>query len=146
MRHFYICKGFEKENVMLPTRSTKFSAGYDFRSMEDIVLKPGESHIFQTGVKAQMDEDDVLLVFIRSSLAIKSGLSLSNSVAVIDADYFSNPTNDGHIMIALRNNSDKEVEVRKYDKIAQGIFVKYGLTKDDCCQQERTGGTGSTGR
>lgn len=146
MRQFYVCKGFEGKNVILPERSTKFSAGYDFRSLEHYELKPGEAHIFKTGVKAKMDEDDVLLIFIRSSLAIKHGLSLSNSVAVIDADYFSNPANDGHIMIAIRNNSQETVEINEKDKIAQGIFIKYEQTEDDCCQGMRIGGTGSTGR
>ncbi len=146
MRQFFVCKGFEHMNVTLPKRSTKFSAGYDFRSLENYILKPGEAHIFKTGVKAKMNEDDVLLIFIRSSLAIKYGLSLSNSVAVIDADYFSNPANDGHIMIAIRNNSLTPVEIKVSDKIAQGIFVKYERTEDDSCLQRRTGGTGSTGR
>lgn len=141
-----ICKGFEQEDVKLPERSTKFSAGYDFKSLEDYDLKPNEMHIFKTGVKACMDDDDVLLIFIRSSLAIKKGLQLANNVAVIDADYFSNENNDGHIMIALKNTSSDIVSIKKYDKIAQGMFTKYEITIDDNATTSRTGGTGSTGR
>lgn len=146
MRQFMICKGFEQEDVKLPERSTKFSAGYDFKSLEDYDLKPNEMHIFKTGVKACMDDDDVLLIFIRSSLAIKKGLQLANNVAVIDADYFSNENNDGHIMIALKNTSSDIVSIKKYDKIAQGMFTKYEITIDDNATTSRTGGTGSTGR
>lgn len=146
MRQFMICKGFEQNDIKLPERSTKFSAGYDFKSLEDFDIGPNQVHIFKTGVKAKMDEDDVLLIFIRSSLAIKKGLQLANNVAVIDADYFSNPDNDGHIMIALKNTSNEIVSIKKGDKIAQGMFTKYEITIDDKSSNERTGGTGSTGR
>lgn len=146
MRQFMICKGFEQNDIKLPERSTKFSAGYDFKSLEDFDIEPNQVHIFKTGVKAKMDEDDVLLIFIRSSLAIKKGLQLANNVAVIDADYFSNPDNDGHIMIALKNTSNESVSIKKGDKIAQGMFTKYEITIDDRSSNERTGGTGSTGR
>ncbi len=146
MRQFMICKGFEQNDIKLPERSTKFSAGYDFKSLEDFDIEPNQVHIFKTGVKAKMDEDDVLLIFIRSSLAIKKGLQLANNVAVIDADYFSNPDNDGHIMIAIKNTSNEIVSIKKGDKIAQGMFTKYEITIDDKSSNERTGGTGSTGR
>ncbi len=146
MRQFMICKGFEQNDIKLPERSTKFSAGYDFKSLEDFDIEPNQVHIFKTGVKAKMDEDDVLLIFIRSSLAIKKGLQLANNVAVIDADYFSNPDNDGHIMIAIKNTSNEIVSIKKGDKIAQGMFTKYEITIDDRSSNERTGGTGSTGR
>lgn len=146
MRQFMICKGFEQNDIKLPERSTKFSAGYDFKSLEDFDIEPNQVHIFKTGVKAKMDEDDVLLIFIRSSLAIKKGLQLANNVAVIDADYFSNPDNDGHIMIAIKNTSNEIVSIKKGDKIAQGMFTKYETTIDDKSSNERTGGTGSTGR
>ncbi len=146
MRQFMICKGFEQNDIKLPERSTKFSAGYDFKSLEDFDIEPKQVHIFKTGVKAKMDEDDVLLIFIRSSLAIKKGLQLANNVAVIDADYFSNPDNDGHIMIAIKNTSNEIVSIKKGDKIAQGMFTKYEITIDDRSSNERTGGTGSTGR
>ena len=146
MRQFMICKVFEQNDIKLPERSTKFSAGYDFKSLEDFDIEPNQVHIFKTGVKAKMDEDDVLLIFIRSSLAIKKGLQLANNVAVIDADYFSNPDNDGHIMIAIKNTSNEIVSIKKGDKIAQGMFTKYEITIDDRSSNERTGGTGSTGR
>lgn len=146
MRQFMICKGFEQKDIKLPERSTKFSAGYDFKSLEDFDLNPNQIHIFKTGIKAKMDDDDVLLIFIRSSLAIKKGLQLANNVAVIDADYFSNPENDGHIMIAIKNTSNDIVSIKKDDKIAQGMFTKYETTIDDKSSNERKGGTGSTGR
>jgi dUTP pyrophosphatase len=145
MRKFYVCKGFEDRGVILPKRGTSHSAGYDFTTIDDVDIEPGERKMISTGVKAQMDDDDVLLIFPRSSLAVKKGLRLSNSVAVIDADYFSNPDNDGHIMINLFNFSKDKVHLDKGQRFAQGIFVKYGLTEDDASSSTRKGGYGSTG-
>jgi dUTP pyrophosphatase len=145
MRKFMIVKGFEQKGVVLPVRSTAFSAGYDFMTLEEVTILPGTSVLIQTGVKAQMEKDDVLLIYPRSSLAVKKGLRLTNSVAVIDADYFSNPSNDGHIMIPLYNFSAKPVTLLKGERIAQGIFMKYETTDDDKAQGARVGGYGSTG-
>lgn len=144
MRKFEICLGYENCDVQLPVRATKRSAGYDLRSIENYTLQPNERHVFKTGLKACMEDDDVLYIFIRSSMAIKKGVRLSNSVGVIDADYYSNKDNDGHIMVSLYNFSNEEVEIKKGDRIAQGIFMKYLLTDDDISTKERTGGFGST--
>lgn len=146
MRKFHVARGFSADDVILPCRSTKDSAGYDFRSLESYLLKPKESHVFPTGVKAEMEKDEVLYIFIRSSLGIKKGILLSNSVGVIDSDYFGNEKNDGHIMISLTNLSDEDVEIQKGDKIAQGVFMKYLITEDDDATKERKGGIGSTGK
>lgn len=144
MRKFEIAKGFEDKEIVLPKRATSKSAGYDFRALEGYTLKPGETHFFATGLKARMNDDDVLLVFPRSSLAIKKGLRLTNSVAVIDADYYGNPSNDGHIMISLFNFSDHDVTIEPQERIAQGIFMKYLVTEDDDSKETRSGGFGST--
>lgn len=145
MRKFEVVKGYEDKGIVLPKRATAHSAGYDFTTIEEVDINPGERKMIMTGVKAQMDDDDVLLMFPRSSLAVKKGLRLSNSVAVIDADYYSNPANDGHIMINLFNFSDTSVHLLKGERFAQGIFVKYGITADDDITASRQGGYGSTG-
>lgn len=144
MRKFEIAKGYQDKEPILPKRGTKNSAGYDFSVLHGATLKPGETHVFETGIKARMEEDEVLLIFIRSSSAIKKGLSLVNHVAVIDADYYGNEKNDGHIMIVLRNDSDSDVNVQDKERIAQGIFVKYLTVEDDDVQDRRVGGVGST--
>lgn len=144
MRKFEVCSGFENCDIELPIRATKRSAGYDLKSIESYILKPNERHVFKTGLKACMEDDEVLYIFIRSSMAIKKGIRLSNSVGVIDADYYSNPDNDGHIMVSLYNFSDNEVEIKKGDRIAQAIFMKYLLVDDDDSEKERIGGFGST--
>ena len=93
------------------------------------------------------DQDDEYLgIHIRSSLAFKKNLNLVNSQGVIDADYYNNEDNEGHIMIGLINFGDEDVEITKGMRIAQAIFYKF-LTIDDEKNVDtiRSGGFGSTG-
>ena len=144
MRKFEVCKGFENAGVELPVRKTKYSAGYDIRSLYKYEVKPGEIILVKTGVKACMESDEVLKIYPRSSLGLKKGLMLSNSVGVIDADYYSNLDNDGHIMIPLYNFSKNIAHIDVGERIAQGIFSKYLLTDNDASVTDRKGGFGST--
>ncbi|GAV26350.1 deoxyuridine 5'-triphosphate nucleotidohydrolase [Carboxydothermus islandicus] len=146
MRGFKIVSFFEDKGINIPRRKTKASAGYDLEAAEDVVLNPGEVKLVPTGVKAYMPEDEVLLIYIRSSLAVKKGLILANGVGVVDADYYDNPENEGHIMVPLFNPGKEPVTIRKGERIAQGIFTKYLKTEDDQAEGQRTGGFGSTGQ
>lgn len=134
-------------DTKLPTRKTKGSAGYDFYLPCDVHLEPyGDSPIILTGVKAYMPEDEVLLLFIRSSVGILKNVTLSNSVAVIDTDFVDNPENEGNIGLRLHNNSALSVDFKKGERIMQGVFVKFGTVVNDVTTGERKGGTGSTGK
>lgn len=143
-------RGFEKvsgyEYVNLPQRKTKQSAGYDIESAVNVAINPGETKLIPTGIKVYMDENEWLGIYIRSSLAIKYGLILANSVAVIDSDYYNNPDNEGHIMLPIRNVSGMPYTVKKGDRIAQGIFHRYYKVDNDSADGDRTGGIGSTGK
>ena len=123
----------------LPRRATKYSAGYDFYAAVSAEIKPGEKYVIPTNTAVEMDEDDVLLIFPRSSYAIKFGLDLVNSVGVIDADY------KDQIFICYRNTGDEPFFIKRGDRIAQGVFVKFLKTDDDSASGERRGGVGSTG-
>lgn len=123
----------------LPRRATKYSAGYDFYAAVSAEIKPGEKYVIPTNTAVEMDEDDVLLIFPRSSYAIKFGLDLVNSVGVIDADY------KDQIFICYRNTGDEPFFIKRGDRIAQGVFVKFLKTDDDNASGERNGGVGSTG-
>lgn len=134
-------------SIVLPTRSTVNSAGYDIRSIENGVIKPNESKAFRTGLKVCINSDEVLFIYSRSSQGYKYDVSLSNSVGVIDSDYYNNIDNEGHFFIKLRNDGENDYEVNIGDKIAQGVFIKY-LTVDDeeTINNIRKGGIGSTNR
>ena len=74
------------------------------------------------------------------------GLFLTNGVGVIDADYYDNPSNEGHIFISMFNMNDREVIISKGERIAQGVFAKYLLSsQDEFTSTKRMGGFGSTG-
>ena len=87
-----------------------------------------------------MDENYVMLVFPRSSLGIKKGMVILNTIPVIDADYYNNKDNEGHIWAKIQNEGDKEVFIPKGEAIVQGIFLKYLTTNTDGnINIERTG-------
>lgn len=144
-RGFEIAAGFESDGVHLPERSTTFSAGYDFRSLDKVIIAPNKSVKIRTGVKAFMPMSEVLMIYPRSSMGIKKGLGLANGVAIIDSDYYGNPSNDGHIILCIRNYGDTNQVIDIGDKIAQGIFTKFE-TCNDMPESTRVGGIGSTGK
>lgn len=145
MRKFEIVKAYENYDVMVPQRQTKHSAGYDLASIEDVDINPGEIKMIPTGLKVLLPDNEALLIFPRSSLGIKKGLMMSNSVGVIDSDYYNNENNEGHIMIPLYNFSNKKVAVSKGERVAQGIFMNYLQTIDDDPNHTvRLGGFGSS--
>ena len=135
------------DSIELPKRSTSKSAGYDIRSMESGIIKPGESKRFKTGLKVNMNDDEVLYIYSRSSLGYKYNVTMVNSVGVIDADFYNNPDNEGHFSICLINHGDKDFEVNVGDRIAQGVFTKF-LTVDneEEIKTKRLGGFGSTNK
>jgi dUTP pyrophosphatase len=137
---------FTNETITLPTRSTKKSAGYDFYSNDTITIKPLEKFAFFTDVKSYMKDDEYLEIVPRSSIGIKKDLALSNTIGVIDSDYYSNPENDGNIIISLRNLGKSDITIEKGERIAQGIFKKYLVADSGNSENERTGGVGSTNK
>ena len=140
-----ICDDLELyNNYELPVRHSAKSAGYDIRSLNEGIIKPGKSMVFRTGLKVRMNKDDVLYIIGRSSLGYKYDVCLVNSVGVIDADFYNNENNEGHFSVKLINHGEKDFEVKIGDRICQGIFSKYLVTSDDKCETKRTGGIGST--
>ena len=147
-------RGFEKiakyaeVDFPLPERKTELSAGYDFCLPEEGTLEPGTLQLVPTGVKAYMQAGEWLGMHIRSSMAVKKHLMLVNNVGIIDADYYNNADNEGHIMLALLNMGQEKVVLPKGERVAQGIFYTY-LTADGdekVAKSVRGGGFGSTSK
>lgn len=132
------------DNITLPTRATKGSAGYDFTIPYVAELYPGQTVAFPTGIRCCIDEDWMLMIVPRSGLGCKFKLQLDNTVGIIDSDYYYAP-NEGHMFIQITNHSDKYLKLNRGDRVAQGIFLPYGITIDDNVTTIRTGGHGSTG-
>lgn len=144
MRRFEVVSRCKNMNVELPKRKTKKSAGYDFFAVEDFTLYPNKLCIVPTGVKAYMEDDEVLYLHIRSSVAFKRGVRMLNSIGVIDADFVDNPDNEGEISLGLLSHNDDIVHIQKGERIAQGVFHKFLITDDDNAKDQRVGGIGST--
>lgn len=129
----------------LPRRSTKNSAGYDFFALYDYTLQPGEIKKIPTGIKSEMNDDEVLFLIDRSSMGFKYNIRMCNQVGVIDSDYYNNNDNEGHIWIKIQNEGDKEYSVKKGAAMIQGIFMKYlKIDNENEINNERTSGIGST--
>lgn len=120
------------EEYLLPVRNTQNSAGYDFYAIEDILIPAGAQIKVPTGIKASMYPNEVLFIIIRSSFGIKKNIRLANQVGVIDADYYNNIDNEGHIWIVLENTGDDYL-LRKNEHFAQGVFIPYLI-----CEEEQT--------
>ena len=130
--------------IILPKRLTAHSAGYDFYLPYDVSIPPRGTKKIYTGVKCRLDNDCVLLLDIRSSIGINRGLSLANTIGVIDADYYDNSDNEGHIILCVYNRDDEWKYLDSGNRIAQGIIVKYETVEDDSSTGKRKGGIGST--
>ena len=130
----------EDDGIKLPARKTAFSAGYDLEAAEDVRVTERQISLVPTGLKAFFPPDEVLLIYLRSSLAVKHGLILANGVGVIDADY------RGHIILPV-TSLNGDFEIKRGMRIAQGIFQKYLTVDGDeigrgAVRQGRFGSTG----
>lgn len=131
-------------DISLPKRATIGSAGYDFFSPVDFTLAPGEEITIPTGIRSEIKNGYVLMLYPRSGLGFKYRLTLNNTVGIIDSDYFYSD-NEGHIMIRMTNCSkDKTLQIKKGQGFAQGVFTAFGITYNDDAFEIRNGGFGST--
>ena len=141
-----VCDNLEDyNNFNLPKRSTKYSAGYDFEASQNYVIKPNEIVKIPTGIKVTMNQDEMLMIVVRSSMGFKYNVRMCNQVGIIESDYYNNESNEGHMWVSLQNHGTNDYIINKGDKFAQGIFVKF-LTVDneEEIKTERKGGFGST--
>lgn len=134
------------EEYLLPRRASKNSAGYDILAIKDYVIKPKEILKIPTGLKVRMQNDEVLLIVVRSSMGFKYNVRLTNQVGVIDSDYYNNIDNEGHFFVSLQNEGEKDYIVKKGEAYAQGMFIKYLISDDDAASEIRKGGLGSTNK
>lgn len=130
-----------------PVRATVGSAGYDFFAPCAVTVRPGEAVKVPTGFRVKVKPGWVLQIFPRSGLGFKYRLQLNNTVGIIDSDYFF-ADNEGHIFIKIFNDGreEKTVSLKQGEAFAQGVFLPFGITKEDYATARRTGGFGSTSK
>lgn len=169
-RGFEIVSAYLDEGLTLPERATKHAAGYDIRAARDITIpsfwKQAVNYVLHgdatqnfkaaaltptlvpTGLKAYMLEDEYVQITCRSSNPLKRGLVLPNGVGIVDKDYYNNPGNEGHIFVQLLNFGLFDVHIKKGERIAQCLFLKFlTVDHDDTSRsKDRSGGFGSSGQ
>lgn len=136
------------EEMKMPQRSTVLSAGYDFFAPYSFTIPSKGSYVVPTGLRVNFfDPNFFLALYPRSGMGFKHRISLSNTVGIIDADYFYSD-NEGHIMVKLYNPNHYDIKIEKGDAYCQGIFQMFGLTCDDSDYEKkiRNGGFGSTSK
>lgn len=142
------------DDIKLPQRATKHSAGYDFFIPADINIPMEQYALIPTGVRwvcdKEEDKDKVLMLYPRSGQGFKTGMRLANTVGVIDADYYE-ADNGGHIMVKMYNpmnlhsNPTGNIKIEGGTAFAQGVITKfYTCDDEEDVETERTGGMGST--
>jgi len=135
-------------DAILPKRATNGSVGYDICACiaEPLKLSAGGRVAVPTGIAIAIEEPDVAaFIFGRSGLGVKHGITLSNSVGVIDPDY------RGEIHVGLINRSNEDYTIQPGERIAQMILMPVELPElIECTELPQTmrgaGGFGSTGR
>ena len=133
------------DNLKLPARATSGSAGYDFRAPFSFMLPAGRSILIPTGIRAKIKEGWFLGIFPRSSLGFKYNAAFANTIPVVDSDYYGSD-NEGHIFLSIVNRSknNAEMSILAGDKLAQGVFLPFGITDTDDVQTVRNGGMESS--
>jgi dUTP pyrophosphatase len=133
------------DSAKAPFRATQHSAGADLCACldEDVIIAPGELRAVPTGIAVEIPEGYGGFLFSRSSMG-KYGVTLANSVGVIDSDY------RGEIQVLLLNRGNEPFGVKNGDRIAQLVIMPVGMArfseKSTLSDTERgAGGFGSTG-
>ncbi|MGO4937986.1 dUTP diphosphatase [Fundicoccus sp. Sow4_H7] len=167
LRGFEVITAYQDADINLPKRATYHAAGYDIEAAETIVLpsfwkqvvkyltnmnkneeeakKILKPTLVPTGLKSYMQDDEYLQIVNRSSNPLKRFLNLPNGIGIIDADYYNNAKNEGHIHVQLINFGLLDQTINKGDRIAQGIFMSFLKTdQDEGGLEERQGGFGSS--
>lgn len=116
---------------LLPKRDSDASAGYDIYLLEDLNILPNEIQKIPTGIKSYFDKNEVLFLIVRGSTGFKYNIRLCNQVGIVDADYYNNIDNEGHIWLKIQNEGNQTVNIPKGEAIVQGIFLNYLTTKSD---------------
>lgn len=115
----------------LPQRDSNSTAGYDIYLLQDLIIEPNEIKKIPTGIKSFFEKDEFLFIIVRSSTGFKYNIRLCNQVGVIDADYYNNQNNEGHIWLKIQNEGKEKVIIPQGEAIVQGIFLKYLTTQSD---------------
>ena len=131
--------------VSLPTYATEEAAGFDLAAAQDVKLAPGQIALVPTGLVIEVPSGHFLAIFARSSTPLKRGLMVANGVGVLDPDYCG-PKDE--VKIQVLNISGAEVQVKRGDRLAQGVVLpapRVSWQEVSDLREVTRGGFGATG-
>ncbi len=132
-------------SLPMPRYQTRGSVAFDLYAREDMVIKSKEIKLVPANIIVKVPKGYMLMIAARSSLPIKKGLVLANSVGILDQDYCGP---DDELKLELLNITDKEIKVKKGERLAQAILVNIAKAKFEKMEENTynsRGGIGSTG-
>ncbi len=136
-----------KSTLPIPEYKTQNSSGVDlYANIEgEIVIKPLERKLIPTGIYAEIPEGYEGQIRARSGLALNHGITLTNGIGTVDSDY------RGEIKVLLINLGKENYTIKRGDRIAQLVLIKYEKILfeevDEIDETYRgTGGFGHTGK
>lgn len=140
---------FKKLNDLakVPTRGSKYSAGYDLYAATDstVYIPPHSTVKIGTGLAMDIPHGYFGAIFARSGIATKRGLRPANCTGICDEDY------KGEYIVALHNDSNELMSIEARERIAQLIILPYQdldfIEVDELQKTDRgEGGFGSSGK
>jgi dUTP pyrophosphatase len=145
-----VCVRIKKASpdVNIPQYQTDLAAGFDIEAYIEsgatIIIPPGERRLIGTGLHVQLPPNYELQLRPRSGLALKNGISLTNSPATIDADF------TGEVKVILENRGSQPFVVENGMRICQGVVKQFEkahfMVVEELSETQRgSGGFGSSG-
>ena len=132
-------------SIQLPEYKTSGAVGFDLATTKDMVIQPKTIELVPTGLIVCIPEGHMLLLAARSSLPIKKGLMMPNGIGIIDQDYCGP---EDELKLQIYNFTDEPIQVKKGDRLCQGVFVKIEKAEWEEVQKlpdKTRGGFGTTG-
>ena len=139
IRGFEVCSYYANKDISLPIRKTKNSVGYDIEAAEDTVIPSIWKTVFKN-----------ITLFLKNNKEYEEikptlkGLIMSNSIGIIESDYYDNESNEGHLMFMYYNIGFKDITIKKGETAGQAYFQKFLIADNDKADGKRNGGFGST--
>ncbi len=103
-------------SAKIPIYASEGAAGFDIYSVEDVSILPGETKAVGSGIAVEVPEGKVLEIWDRGGMGFRG---IHRFAGVVDSDY------RGEIKIVLNNSTKETFEIKKGERIAQGMIKDF---------------------
>lgn len=132
------------DSAIIPNYAHNTDSGMDLYSIEDKIIRPGETALIKTGLKIELPQNTEAQIRPKSGIALKNSVTVLNTPGTIDEGY------TGEIQVILINHGERVYKVNKGEKIAQMVIMPViRVQVEEVNELQETsrglGGFGSTG-